>query len=103
MTVKYFLASFLICTFAYAEAPALYSAMNLGTLEMWSDWQASSDPDSEQTCQDVTHAYNLINRPRGYWGQLINPDPIRTAFRRTEGSVQQRFFCHLRVFKILND
>jgi hypothetical protein len=105
MTMKYFLASFLISTVSLAAPPAAVKGVTLGTLEMWSDWlPAVHELSLEKGCLNVARAYNELNEPRGYWGRLIKNEPVRVAFRRVSGGgLEQKLFCHLRVYKAVQE
>jgi hypothetical protein len=104
-TMKYFLASLLICTVGHAAGPVPVKAYTIGTIEMWSAWMAGEkEVEREQICKGVLAAYNEQNSNRGYWGRLINPDPIRFVYRQTKGgALQLRFYCHLRVYKVISN
>lgn len=77
----------------------------IGTLEMWSKWfDGTEEVNHEKICKDVESGYNELNVPRGFWGRLLNPVPVRFVYRRaTKGALQARFFCHLRIYKLISD
>ncbi len=100
--MKYFLTSFLICTFGLAAEPPPHTRpiYTLGTIEMWSDWMPTGIPmDTKQLCTDVCAYYNHLNVPRGMWGRLVEAEPVGLKYRGlADGSLQQRLFCRLRVW-----
>lgn len=99
--MKYFLSLILICTgvLASAEQPEPEQGRVLGTIEMWSEWQAKeANVDLEKLCVDVETAYNELNMPRGYRGKLLQAEPVRYLERP---SGEKRFYCNLEVYKSL--
>lgn len=98
--MKSFLLSFLICTLAAAnEAPR--GGATIGTLEMWSTWMPADEAvNPTQVCSTVSAAYNSLNLPRGYWGQLLLPDPVDYRVRTLAGGhTEKRYYCRLKVKK----
>jgi len=99
--MKYFLAMFVLCTFSAGAMPPPKGGINLGTLEMFSTWYpAPAVLDMDQVCLDVVKYYNELNRPRGYWGRLLDGRPVSMVVRTyPNGDTEKQFFCHLRVKK----
>jgi hypothetical protein len=101
-TVKYFLAVIVVWTGAVMASEPPDNSVVLGTIEMWSDWRAlDSATDLEKLCGDVLTSYNDLNGPRGYWGRLLKPGPVRLTVRHVADQTEQQFFCHLEVFKFV--